>query len=135
MDLEKAAALVMSQPDPQKFIEDEFEIAINKWMAEEGESLYSEPFAHFKARTIDSIQTIISTARKEKQKEVAAITSGGFISFAIVHFMGIPYERMASLNLNIANASVTCLLFNDEKITLSYYNNYSHLPRQMVTFR
>jgi broad specificity phosphatase PhoE len=134
-DREAAVALVMSQPDPMKFIESEFEKAMQKWMEEEGTSSYKESFKHFKQRCIDALHTIVSKARNEKQKEVIAVTSGGFISLVVAHILHMPDSRMTDLNLNIANASVTSLLFNDDKISLGYFNNYSHLPKDMVTFR
>jgi len=126
--------IVMNQKDPKQYIEDEFRNAIKRWMDEEGTSSYNETFRDFRARVIAAIQDIISTARKEKQKEVIAVTSGGVISLYMTILMDMPLERMIEMNQHIANTSVTSLLFNDKKTTLSYYNNFSHLPKDMVTF-
>lgn len=133
-DRDKAMMLVMSQPNPKQFVEDEFDMAMNKWMLEEGTSSYVESFKHFKERATAALQQIISESRKEKHKEVVAITSGGVISLLVADILGLPQNKLASLNTNIANTSVTGLLFNDNKITLTYFNNYSHLPKEMVTF-
>ena len=133
-DREKAMALVMSQTDPKKFMEDEFDLAMNKWMDEEGASAYAESFKHFKERCLDSLNQIIATSRKEKHKDVVAITSGGVISLLVAHILDLPQSKYTGLNTIIANTSVSCLLFNDHKITLRYFNNYSHLPKEMVTF-
>jgi len=133
-DRDKAIALVMSQSNPKKFVEDEFDLAMNKWMLEEGTSSYIESFVHFKARVLDALHQIIGNARKEKHKEVVAVSSGGVISLLVAHILDLPQSRLAGLNTIIANTSVTCLLFNDNKITLQYFNNYSHLPKEMVTF-
>ena len=131
---EKMMEIVMNQKDPKQYIEDEFRNAIKRWMDEEGPSSYNETFRDFRARVIAAIQDIIATARKEKQKEVIAVTSGGVISLYMTILMDMPLERMIEMNQHIANTSVTSLLFNDKKTTLSYYNNFSHLPKDMVTF-
>jgi broad specificity phosphatase PhoE len=133
-DREKAAAMVMSQPNPKKFLEDEFEIAMMKWMTEEGTTSYNEPFKLFKELTLHALNNAIATARKEKQREVVVITSGGVIAFIAAHLLDAPLQKMAGLNLSVVNTSVTALLFNDEKVSLSYFNNYSHLPKEMVTY-
>ena len=133
-DKEKAMALIMGQSDPKKFMEDEFDMAMNKWMDEEGKSAYAESFKHFKERSLASLNQIITTSRKEKHKDVIAITSGGVISLLVAHILDLPQSKYTGLNTIIANTSVTCLLFNDHKITLRYFNNYSHLPKEMVTF-
>jgi broad specificity phosphatase PhoE len=133
-DREKMMEIVMNQKDPKQYIEDEFKNAMLRWMNEEGPTSYNETFRDFRARVTDTIQEIISTARAERQKEVIAVTSGGVISLYITLLTEMPLTRMIELNQHIANTSVTSLLFNDKKVTLSYYNNYSHLPKDMVTF-
>jgi broad specificity phosphatase PhoE len=133
-DKEKMMEIVMQQKDPKQFIEDEFKNAMLRWMDEEGATSYKETFRDFKARVIASIQNIITAARKEKQKEVIAVTSGGVISLYMTILLDMPQIKMTDLNQHIANTSVTSLLFNDKKVTLSYYNNFSHLPKDMVTF-
>ena len=133
-DKEKMTEIVMSQKDPRQFLENEFQTAMLKWMNEEGATSYKEPFRDFRTRIEDAIQTIINNARKEKQKEVIAVTSGGVISLYMTILMEMPLLRMIEMNQQIANTSVTSLLFNDKKTTLSYYNNFSHLPKDMVTF-
>ena len=131
---EKMMEIIMTQRDPKQFVEDEFKRAILKWMNEEGTTSYNEAFRDFRARVTDSIQDIITTARQQKHKEVIAVTSGGVISLYMALLMEMPLIRMIEMNQHIANTSVTALLFNDKKTTLSYYNNFSHLPKDMVTF-
>ncbi len=133
-DREKAMALILSQSNPKQFVEDEFDIAMNKWMLEEGPTAYAEPFHLFKERALAALHEIIATSRKEKHKEVVAITSGGVISLLVAHILDLPLSKLGGLNTIIANSSVTSLLFNDKRITLGYFNNYSHLPKEMVTF-
>ena len=133
-DKEKAAMLVMSQPNPKRFLEEEFDIAMSKWMNEEGTSSYNEPFKIFTERTLESLNAIIAKARAEKQKEVVAITSGGVIAFLAAHVLGAPLSKIPSLNLSVVNTSVTSFVFDDKRLSLGYFNNYSHLPKDMVTY-
>jgi broad specificity phosphatase PhoE len=135
LERDKAIELVMSQPDPKKFMEQEFKTAMLKWM-NDSDNAYTESFAAFEARCMDAIQHDGDSARSaNNQKEIVAVTSGGFISLVLMKLLQLPQEKMIELNMNVANTSVTCLLFNREKISLSYFNNYSHLPKEMVTFR
>lgn len=131
---EKAIQLVMSQPDPKKFMEEEFKTAMLKWMNHRGDA-YSERFDKFEERCMNALNQITGHARSENQKEIVAVTSGGFISLVLMKLLQLPPEKMIELNMSVANTSVTCLLFNREKISMSYFNNYSHLPKEMVTFR
>jgi broad specificity phosphatase PhoE len=133
-DREKMMAIIMDQKDPRQFMEDEFKIAMGKWMDEEGVTSYHESFRTFRQRVADTMSDIMATARREKQKEVIAVTSGGVISLYMTMLLDMPQARMIDLNPTIANTSVTSVLFNDKKVSLSYYNNFSHLPKDMVTF-
>lgn len=134
LERDKAIELVMSQPDPKKFMEQEFKTAMLKWM-NNSDNAYTESFAAFEARCMNAIDTMVQRALANNQKEIVAVTSGGFISLVLMKLLHLPQEKMIELNMNVANTSVTCLLFNREKISLSYFNNYSHLPKEMVTFR
>jgi broad specificity phosphatase PhoE len=129
-----AFALVASQKDPKKFLEDEFEIAMLKWIKGENNHAYNETYTSFKKRTTEALQDIIAKARADKHKDILVITSGGVISLLVAQILGLSDEKMIGLNLHIANTSVTTLLFNDHKTSLRYFNNYSHLPAEMVTF-
>jgi broad specificity phosphatase PhoE len=131
---EAAFALVASQKDPKKFVEDQFEEAMLKWIRGGNEHLYNETYGSFKKRVTEALQQIVADARSNKHKEVIAITSGGVISLLVAHVMGLSDEKMIGLNLHIANTSVTALIFNDNRISLRYFNNHSHLPSDMVTF-
>jgi broad specificity phosphatase PhoE len=133
-DREKAMMLVMSQPNPRQFVENEFEHAMNKWMNEEGPTAYAESFTAFKERVTGALKQMIATARAEKHTDVVAITSGGVISLIVSDILSLPQSKYAGLNTIIANTSVTSLLFDDKRITLAYFNNYAHLPKEMVTF-
>lgn len=133
-DREKMTAIIMQQSDPRGFMEQEFRMAMSKWMQEEGTTSYHEPFRDFRTRVQDTMSDIMATARRDAHKHVVAVTSGGVIALYMTILLDMPELRMADLNQHVVNTSVTSLLFNDKRSTLSYYNNYSHLPADMVTF-
>lgn len=133
-DREKMTAIIMEQSDPRAFMENEFKTAMSKWMREEGATSYHEPFRDFRTRVQDTMSDIMASARRDAHKHVVAVTSGGFISLYMTMLLDMPDIRMADLNQHVVNTSITSLLFNDKRSTLSYYNNYSHLPADMVTF-
>ena len=134
---EKAIMQVMSQPNPKEYAETQFRQAMLKWAleSEDGPSAYTEPYSLFKSRCMDVLQQIMAHSRKEKHKEVVVVTSGMFISVVMLRLLEMPIERMVDISMNVANTSVTSILFNDHKITLNYFNNYSHLPAEMVSMR
>ncbi|HWB64896.1 MAG TPA: histidine phosphatase family protein [Chitinophagales bacterium] len=134
MEPEKVMAIVSVQPDPMKFMEQQFEQAMLKWMNEEGPSVYAEPYAGFKQRCIEALNTVVEAARANKHDEVVVVTSGGVISLLMGYITGLTDPQTIPLNTSIANGSVTMFNFNNEKISLGYFNNYSHLPKEMVTF-
>lgn len=133
-DRERMTAIIMEQSDPRAFMEREFRTAMSKWMQEEGDTSYHESFRDFRSRVRDTMSDIMAAARRDAHKHVVAVTSGGVISLYMTMLLDMPEIRMADLNQHVVNTSITSLLFNDKRSTLSYYNNYSHLPADMVTF-
>ena len=117
------------------FIRTTFPAAMLQWVQSETGTEYEESFQHFKSRCWEALRQIISRARNERRKQLLAVTSGGVISTLLMQTLQIPDHQFPALNLNIANASVSAFLFNDKKISLSYFNNYSHLPEELVSYR
>ncbi|WP_158597978.1 histidine phosphatase family protein [Noviherbaspirillum saxi] len=66
-------------------------------------------------------------------------TSGGPIAAICQHLLGVPDDRIASLHFPLRNASVTKLLFQPDRLSLSYFNNVAHLDitarRDVLTYR
>lgn len=121
--------------DIKAFIRNEFPRAIQQWIQGREEGVYQESFLQFKERCMQAFDTMLATARAEGQKEVVAVTSGGVISMVMMQLLRMPDALFPELNLSIANASVTAFLFNNSKASLAYFNNYSHLPRELLSFR
>lgn len=134
-DKQKVMELIALQKDPKKFLENEFYQAMLKWINEEGSSAYRESFKQFKERCLYGIRAMMSECRQQKRKEVVALTSGGVIALWTAELLGLSAEKMIGLNLGIANASVSAYLFNEHQCSLDYFNNYSHLPTPLVSYR
>jgi len=135
VDRNKIISYILSQPDPKKAMQREFENGMNKWIQETENADYTEKWPDFQRRCINTLEKITEQSKAVGHKEVAAVTSGGFIAAVVGHVLGLSPEKYLEMNWVIANASVTGLLFNDEKISLSFLNNYQYLPKGMVTFR
>lgn len=132
-DRAKMMEIIIAQPDPKQFIEDEFRKAMLKWINNEIPGAYTETFAEFRERISNSIADIINQAVRDGQDEVVAVTSGGVISLYTALLTKMPIEEMIEMNQQIVNTSVSAYQFNEKKTALMYYNNYSHLPADLVT--
>ncbi len=119
----------------KKFMRTAFPLALQQWIKSGEAGAYTESFSFFKGRCMEAFRHMLSEARQEGQKKVIAVTSGGFIALVMTQVLRMPDEMFPEINLNIANASVTAFLFNEEKVSLAYFNNYSHLPQELLTFR
>lgn len=130
---EEVMKLLMAQTNPGKFMEEEFREAMRKWIS--GREDYRESFDQFRSRVLDALMRLFAEAEQSKEREIAVVSSGGVISLLMTHFLELEPERMISFNLGIANASVTTFLFSKGRVSLDYYNNYSHLGPELVSFR
>ena len=124
----------VSEEEIKTFLKRHFPLAMNKWIQEE-EGVYQESYSAFKGRCMEAFREMLRSARAEGEKEVIAFTSGGFVSLIMTQVLQMPDRMFPELNLGIANASVTAFLFNDTKVSLAYFNNYSYLPKELVRFR
>lgn len=124
-----------SLADIKAFIRNEFPLAMQQWVRGREEGVYQESFLQYKERCMQAFHTILAAARASSHKEVVAVTSGGVISMVMTELLQMPDALFAELNLSIANASVSAFLFNESKVSLAYFNDYSHLPGELLTFR
>lgn len=130
----KMGEYIMSQPNPKKAFQDGFEKAMLKWIREESGD-YRETYPQFLARVSETLEQIKLAAFESNVKEIGVVTSGGFIAAAMQKILHLPPAKMLELNWHIANTSVTAIQFNERGTSLRYFNNYSHLPEKLVTWR
>lgn len=66
---------------------------------------------------------------KHQGQNVLLVSSGGPISTAVGHVLGLSPEATIELNLRIRNSAVTEFQFNPKRHTLLTYNTLPHLDR------
>ena len=68
-------------------------------------------------------------------KMVAVFTSGGPIGVSVQTALDVPDIKAAELNWRIYNGSVTKYTFDTSRISLDQFNDVSHLPNDLLTYR
>lgn len=97
----------------------------DNWHVKEAES-----FEHLKNR-ITSI--ITELAAKHDGQTIAVVSHGMAIRMLISHVKGIPSERIHEIQHG-DNTCVALFLNEDEKLSVSYYNDTCHLTDSLSTF-
>lgn len=118
------AQYLSQHPNPRKAFQTEFELALHRWRAGDYDHEYNETWEHFNQRCSAALNHVRD--HSGDAKSIAVFSSGGPIAIATGHCLDLNDEHVAELSWSIMNASVTCLLFNRDKITLRYFNDFSH---------
>lgn len=131
------AQFLASQPNPRKAFQIEFENAFHRWRSGEHDEQYSETWNQFHARCKDALQHIRNHCGQAKS--IAVFSSGGPISAITGHCLELTDAHIAELSWSIMNCAVTSLLFNAEKLSLRYFNDFSHFElgsdKSLLTYR
>ena len=95
------------------------------------------PWRGFHGRIIAAVEQIMRTEGRGKTLLVS--TSGGVIGTIVAHVLGLANHIGIELNWAVHNASITRLIYNADKISLSMFNGLPHLDRegrrQLITYR
>jgi broad specificity phosphatase PhoE len=95
------------------------------------------PWRGFHGRIIAAIEQIMRTEGRGKTLLVS--TSGGVIGTIVAHVLGLANHIGIELNWAVHNASITRLIYNADKVSLSMFNGLPHLDqegrRQLITYR
>ena len=130
-------ALFMDNPNPRQAFQKLFSAAFDRWIGGEHDADYGEPWPAFRQRCVDALQKL--TQRPGKSQHIAVFTSGGAISAISQSLLGLPDSKMADLNSSIVNASLTKILYQPGRISLSALNSHAHFDREnlnhLVTYR
>ncbi|HUS22775.1 MAG TPA: histidine phosphatase family protein [Aeromicrobium sp.] len=110
-----------------------FEEATERWTGGGADHDYEEPFSAFSERIDDALQRTAADARGT----VLVVSSGGPIAFVASRLLTGNGSLWAALNRVAVNTGVTKLVTGRSGITLSTYNDHSHLEhdRQLITYR
>ncbi|MFC3151706.1 histidine phosphatase family protein [Litoribrevibacter euphylliae] len=124
---------------PRKRFHQFFQESVMRWISGEYDDTYRESWPDFKQRIEQGLNSIRALTRDERNRgrPLIVFTSGGPISTIVRHAMGLDDRATFSLNENLANSGVTRLLSSEDRISVSYINNYSHLQLEpnLISYR
>jgi broad specificity phosphatase PhoE len=113
-------------PQDQKAFQAFFSETVNGWLAGEFDAEPGvEPWPVFCRRVSGGVRDII--AHHGRGKRLAVFTSGGPIMAVVKESLGLSGAKAVELGWQIMNASVTCIRYRQERLTLSVFNSTSHL--------
>jgi len=134
--------------DHNKTLQNELSLALKRWTSGCFDNQYKESWSQFKERCVQGLQDIIEQERAKNHqtnvkkvtssKDILVFTSAGTISTIIQHILKLNDEQALQMKQQLRNTSVTKILFSDNKLSIDYINNYSHLElagSDWVTFR
>lgn len=105
--------------------------ALDAWIA--GENDHEESYGAFVGRVMASFEQVITAAGAGRT--VAVFTSGGPIAMVASHLLAGNDSLFQRINDIVINASVTRVIVGQSGPRLLTFNESTHLPRDMVTFR
>jgi broad specificity phosphatase PhoE len=110
-----------------------FEDATAKWTGGDADDDYDESFPAFSERVDGALQRTAADA----EGTVVVVSSGGPIGLVASHLLAGDTSLWVQLNRVAVNTAVTKLVTGRSGITLSTYNEHSHLEhdRELVTYR
>ena len=95
------------------------------------------PWHGFLGRIIAGLERIMRA--EGRSKTLLLSTSGGVIGTIVAHVLGLSNHMGVELNWAVHNASITRLIYNADKVSLSMFNALPHLERdarrQLITYR
>ena len=113
------------------------ERAARAWVEAQIEAANMIPWKGFHARIIAAVENIMRTEGRSKTLVIS--TSGGVIGTIVAHVLGLSNHVGIELNWAVHNASITRLIYNADKVSLSMFNGLPHLDqegrRQLITYR
>ncbi|HEY7642133.1 MAG TPA: histidine phosphatase family protein [Steroidobacteraceae bacterium] len=113
------------------------ERAARAWVEAQIEAASMLPWRSFHSRIVGAIENIMRTEGRSKTLLIS--TSGGVIGTIVAHVLGLANHVGIELNWAVHNASITRLIYNADKISLSMFNGLPHLDqdgrRQLITYR
>ena len=126
------------QKDPKKALQKEFGQALKQWISGDVDEKYKESWTQFKKRCVNALLDVIKQELKNnkqfgtgagKAKNILVFTSGGAISVIVQHILALNDQQVSQVIQQSKNTSVTKILFSEDRLSVDYLNNYSHLER------
>lgn len=113
------------------------ERAARAWVEARIEAEGMLPWKSFHGRIVAALEAIMRSEGRSKTLIVS--TSGGVIGTIVAHVLGLTNHIGIELNWSVHNSSITRLIYNADKVSLSMFNALPHLDtagrRQLITYR
>lgn len=121
----------------KKLFQTIFEKVMKRWVSGSFDLAGSPSWPDFKKRVEKGTSGIME--RHGSGQKIIIFTSGGPISAAVQHSLGLSDNKTIEISWQIMNASVTRFKFNANGMALSVFNDITHIEiendRNLVTYR
>lgn len=110
-----------------------FEEATSRWTGGDADDEYEESFPEFTERVAGAL----ARTAEDAEGTVVVVSSGGPIGFVASQLLAGDAALWATFNRVAVNTGVTKLFTGRSGVTLSTYNDHSHLEhdRELITYR
>jgi len=110
------------------------EIVIARWVLDDyGNADVPVSWKTFSEGVRTTLRDLMSNSGRGKT--IAIFTSGGPVAISVQTVLQAPDIKAADLNWRVHNCSVTRYTFSGERVSLDAFNDVSHLPVDMHTYR
>ena len=112
-----------------------FSQAMQRWMRGEHDD-YSESWVAYQQRVRAALDHVIETYRDHDH--VAVFTSGGPIALISQYLLGVPAERLMSMNWTLLNCGVTKLVLTKDQLFVASLNEHTAFEgeyKHMLSYR
>lgn len=112
-----------------------FQVVLNRALVEwrTGSGDYEESYTAFVDRVMAAFESAVKVAGPGRR--VAVFSSGGPIAMVASHVLAGDDSLFAKFNDVLVNASITTVLCGSGAPRLLTFNEHTHLPRDLVTYR
>ena len=121
----------------KKIFQKIFEKVMRRWVSGDFNQPGVPSWSDFKERVEIGISGIMET--QGTGRKIIIFTSGGPISAAVQYALGLSDDKTIEISWQIMNASVTRFKYNSSCITLSVFNDITHIEiendRNLITYR
>jgi broad specificity phosphatase PhoE len=130
VDLESST----SPADKYRYLHRMLETVIARWVSNDyGDADVPVSWQYFSEEVRKALRDVTSNAGRGQT--IAVFTSGGPVAISVQSVLQAPDIKAAELNWRVHNCSVTRYTFSGERISLDAFNDVSHLPVDLHTYR
>lgn len=120
-----------SRPTDAKAFQATLDARLTEWVA--GDIVGPELFADFRTRVLGALDA--ATEQAGSGRSVAVFTSGGPIGLVASHLLAGDDSLFITMNRVVINASITTVIVGRGGRRLLTFNEHTHLPADLLSFR